>query len=90
MKQISQTYSHPTDVNDIKSYIMDRDLENVLSVTETSKGYYIFDYSEDYFGNNLLHDILDDLCDYLVEIERIRVIARDSSKTLLERWNAIM
>ena len=64
MTKLSQYYSNAVDVDLIHMFLMDRDLEDVVQVSQTDDHCYTFTSTE--LNEDRLHDVLDMLCDYVL------------------------
>lgn len=65
METLSQTYSQPVSLDQIQGFFQSRRIADKIEIEQHSDWWYVF--SSDYFSEHQLHDILDDLCDLVLE-----------------------
>ena len=65
-KHIIQYYTHAVDVDHIRTYIWDRDLEDTVAVCKEDMNCFTFYYNSDQLSADHLHYHLDNICDYLI------------------------
>lgn len=65
MTTLSQTYSKSVSLDQILGFFQSRSIANKIEIEQHADWWYVF--SSDYFSEYQLHDILDDLCDSVLE-----------------------
>jgi hypothetical protein len=65
MTSLMQTYSAPVDIANIQAFLTHRGIAHKIDIVCNHNQWYIF--NSNYFTDNQLHVILDDLCDYVLE-----------------------
>jgi hypothetical protein len=64
MTKLCQYYSNAVAMDQIQVFLMDRDLEDVVQVSQTNDHCYTFTSTK--LNTDRLHDVLDMLCDYVL------------------------
>jgi hypothetical protein len=65
MISLSQTYSNSVSITNIQTFLTNRGIADKVNVVCNDIQWYNFE--SNYFSEHQLHDILDDLCDYVLE-----------------------
>jgi hypothetical protein len=65
MISLSQTYSNSVNLIDIQTFLTNRRIADKVNVVCNSS--YWYNFESNYFSEHQLHNILDDLCDYVLE-----------------------